>query len=306
MTAINPFLTPHADWGLLATPPQPTFSFGGMQLPTTPDPPLYSRSPLFSPTGQPGYGLPMTQPRDPVFPMTPPPPLPSLAGTPLTQYMSRATSPDENDRYNQETDMSATDDVDGAPAFPAVHRPSPEEIGKARDWLHDLGLDADGVRAIAEKVQQAMEGLSAEKERAEAEMESLWASILNWDDALHTVRMGADDPRGTEEERGPLLRAEDGLEEAVRLARERHAGIRDDIVAVDARICVVQELVGHLHESPPAPWCPICMTRPVDVVAQPCGHAYCRRCAARMTQARRRPCFVCRTQCKSTMALHFS
>ncbi|KAK9816133.1 hypothetical protein WJX74_006488 [Apatococcus lobatus] len=261
-----------------------------MQLPPALDGPL---SPLFSPPPDPGY--PMSQPY-----------LPSAPSTPLTQYMSRTGSGDENDGYTQETDMSATEDADVVRGFTPPRRPSPEELRRAQAWMRDLGLDVDGVRAVAEKVQQANEGLSAEKERLEAALESLGASVQDWEDALHTVRMGADDPKGSEAERRCLLRAEEGLQEAVALAQARHEGMREEVVAVDARIGVVQELVGHMHEAPPAPWCPICMTRPVDVVAQPCGHAFCRRCAGKMTQNRRRPCFICRTHCKGTLALHFS
>ncbi len=219
-------------------------------------------------------------------------------------------SQDENDPYTQETDMSGSNDTPASREKPKAQPPSEGDMRQAREWMAELGLNAEDVRGVAEKLGQATSGLLAEQGSLESRIGSLEASIENWEDALDTIRMGMRLPgeEGTGRQGNALATAEQGMEEAIAIAHERLQEMKQGQGAVNARIAGVQELNALLTESPQPPWCPICATHPVDTAAQPCGHMYCSSCAREMLKQRahNRPCFICRTRCKSVMQVHFA
>lgn len=302
MDSSNPFVTPSRQVQPLPSLFNGTFSMEAMQQAAT-MPPMN----LFPPLSV-LDSTPLSWPQQ-VINQLPPllQPQPTVGAQP-GRYGSE--SQDENDPYTQETDMSGSNDTPASREKPKAQPPSEEDMRQAREWMAELGLNAEDVRGVAEKLGQATSGLLAEQGSLESRIGSLEASIENWDDALDTIRMGLRLPGadGTGRQGNALATAEQGMEEAIAIAHERLQEMKQGQGAVNARIAGVQELNALLTESPQPPWCPICATHPVDTAAQPCGHMYCSSCAREMLKQRshNRPCFICRTRCKSVMQVHFA
>ena len=58
------------------------------------------------------------------------------------------------------------------------------------------------------------------------------------------------------------------------------------------------ELLGTVRQSK----CSVCVTRELDTVCLPCGHAFCANCAGRAERTR---CHACRTRVERTARVYF-
>lgn len=198
-----------------------------------------------------------------------------------------------------------------------------EHLTEARQWVSEVGLDADLVRGFAARLREVSDATLADVVKYEDAIQTLQAYVVCWTEALeatlvraNATEVAASDGADKGRELEVLGQAEAGLKAVVDWAWEqmqRHVQDRD---RQEARAAVLKELRDEMHESAAPPWCPICIARPVDTVAQPCGHLFCKGCAKRMMTAggggggRRassgpKPCYTCRRTCKGTMPVYF-
>lgn len=237
----------------------------------------------------------------------------------LAEAQAAVAAAHENSPFTQEADMSASED------HPHERLPgrdlTQEDLTEAREWLSGVGLDADLVRGFSARLDEVVAATLDEVVRCEDAVAVLQTYMRCWTEALeathHAIDKAERASEGTDRaDLEVLWQARAGLQAVVDLTQTRTKGCEEDRKRHDARVAVLRELRDQLQDSAAPPWCSICIARPVDTVAQPCGHLFCKGCAKRMMTAggagggRRgssgpKPCYTCRRACKGTMPVYF-